>query len=437
MEEHKEFGQEIIETYRQNDPREVVEVYSRPLPGREVKQAETRETAVRRKKRKKGLVIFLICFAVVAILAIAAGLLAYRNGGSGNRPFEKDSDSEWTGDSEEITIPTHPFGEGVTLTVERERGGALTAQEIYQQVNPAVVTVMVGVDDGMGVGTGVIFTADGYVITNHHVLAGGSECMVATSYGYTYPAKYVAGDAGNDLAILKIYAEEDTVVPTFPYAEFGNSDLLTVGDKVYAIGNPLGVELRGTLTDGIVSAINRDVWVDGRTMTLIQTNAALNSGNSGGPLINEYGQVVGINVIKMTSRYNTVEGLGFAIPSSYMERIVNDLLTWGELQPEPVLGITVWQEGVQTEDGHWGLEVIEITPELPGSAAGVQVGDIILTSDGVELKTSQDLLRIRRQHHLGEEMTLALWRDGEVLDVTLQLDDAAEETEEIPWYVEP
>src|SRR5699024_3392078 len=124
----------------------------------------------------------------------------------------------------------------------------------------------------------------------------------------------------NDLAVLKVD------LTGLPAATFGDSDQLVVGDKVYAIGNPLGVELRGTLTDGIVSAINRDVEVDGRTMNLIQTNAALNSGNSGGPLINASGQVVGINTIKMSSSYSNIEGLGFAIPSSSILRLVNDLL---------------------------------------------------------------------------------------------------------------
>jgi len=140
------------------------------------------------------------------------------------------------------------------------------------------------------------------------------------------------GDEKNDLAVLKVDGTD------LPAAQFGDSDLLVVGDPVYAIGNPLGVELRGTLTDGIVSAINRDVQVDGRTMTLIQTNAALNSGNSGGPLINQYGQVVGINVIKMSSRYSNVEGLGFAIPSASIQRIVNDLLTYGEVKPDAGAG---------------------------------------------------------------------------------------------------
>ena len=305
-------------------------------------------------------------------------------------------------------------------------------------MNPAVVIVMVQREDKMGVGTGVIFREDGYVITNQHVLAGASDCMVTTADGYTYPADYVASDVNNDLAVLKINLAQYPEGVVFPSAEFGDSDLLSVGDKVYAIGNPLGIELRGTLTDGIVSAINRDVWVDNRTMTLIQTNAALNSGNSGGPLINEYGQVVGINVIKMTSKYNNVEGLGFAIPSTYMERIINDLLAYGELQPEPLLGVTVLTYAEQAAEGLYGLHGEEVTPGGVGEAAGIRAGDFLLTADGEPLMTSQDLLRIRRQHYLGDEMPVTLWRDGEVLEVTMVLTDALEEAEETaPWYVEP
>ena len=214
-----------------------------------------------------------------------------------------------------------------------------------------------------------------------------------------------------------------------PAAEFGDADLLTVGDKVYAIGNPLGVELRGTLTDGIVSAINRDVLVDGKTMTLIQTNAALNSGNSGGPLINEYGQVVGINVIKMSSSYSNVEGLGFAIPSASMGRLVNDLLQYGEVQPEPVLGITVMSMAEQVETDVWGLEVMEVTADSAADAAGVQVGDYVVSAGGQETLTSQDLLRVRQQYHIGDTMPMTVWRDGELLEVTLVLKDSVDDAE--------
>lgn len=416
MEERREFGREIVETYRQPDRREVVEVYSRPLPGNEAVKAEK---PMKHRNRKKGLRIFLVCFVLVLLAAGAAILLhGERNKDGGAPPVQPEE--------QEILIPAFPTGQGVTLPIEEEPGPALTAQEVYQQVNPAVVTVMVQMEEAMGVGTGVIFREDGYIITNQHVLAGGRDCMVTLADGYTYSADYVASDEANDLAILRINQEEFSPKETFPCAVFGDSDRLTVGDKVYAIGNPLGIELRGTLTDGIVSAINRDVQVDGRTMTLIQTNAALNTGNSGGPLIDESGQVVGINVIKMTSRYNNVEGLGFAIPSTYMERIVNDLLAFGEVKPEPLLGITVLKTAEQAAEGIWGLRVEEVVPDGVGEKAGVQAGDFLLTADGVELRTSQDLLKIRRQHYVGEEMTVTLWRNGETMEVTLELTDALE-----------
>jgi serine protease Do len=212
-----------------------------------------------------------------------------------------------------------------------------------------------------------------------------------------------------------------------PAAELGNSDALTVGDKVYAIGNPLGVELRGTFTDGIVSAINRNVWVDGRTMTLVQTNAALNSGNSGGPLINSFGQVVGINTIKMDSSLTNVEGLGFAIPTSSVVSIVNELLTYGELRPEPRLGITVSQAGETLPDGTVGILVQSVTPESAGDLAGVREGDYIVAADGDAVTSSADLLRVRRRFRVGDTMDLTLWRDGETLTVTLELLDAVED----------
>ena len=195
----------------------------------------------------------------------------------------------------------------------------------------------------------------------------------------------MAGDERNDLAVLKVE------LTGLPAATFGDSDQLVVGDKVYAIGNPLGVELRGTLTDGIVSAINRDVQVDGRTMTLVQTNAALNSGNSGGPLINACGQVVGINTIKMSSDYSNVEGLGFAIPSASIRRLVNDLLTYGEVRPEPSFGVTVLQTGTRLEDDIWGLQVLEVTPGSAADLAGIREGDFVLAAGGRPVETSQEL----------------------------------------------
>ncbi|WP_297978573.1 trypsin-like peptidase domain-containing protein [uncultured Oscillibacter sp.] len=417
---------EVVEIYRQPPPGEVVEQYSRPLPGvpRREAQSAVPSKQARRKHSKKGLWIFLGCAALAAVLAAAAVFWDW-SVPRHNRidPFDFDFDYRDSGEdrgSQEIAIPAWPAGQGCSLPVVQEHGPSLTAQEVYRQVNPAVAVVLADLGDGSAsVGTGVIFSQDGYLITNYHVVEGGQECTVALDSGRSYEAKYVAGDADSDLAVLKVEGQD------LPAAVFGDSDLLTVGDKVYAIGNPLGVELRGTLTDGIVSAIDRDVEVEDRTMTLLQTNAALNSGNSGGPLINEYGQVVGINTIKMTSRYSNIEGLGFAIPSAYMERIVNDLLTFGSLQPEPVLGITVLQMAEQVEPDVWGIEVQSVTENSPAGKAGVQEGDYVLSAGGRDINSSRDLLRVRRQHHLGDELPMTLWRDGEIIEITLSLTEPA------------
>ena len=396
---------EVVEVYRPR-PRETVEVYSRSLPARMLPAPPAGK-----RHPKRGLWVFSLCVALMLALAAGAYLLSNASGPNYYGPFPG---GETAGETE-ITMPTYPTGKDASLPVVREHGEAMTAQEIYRQVNPSVVTVVVQLEDSAALGTGVIFSEDGYILTNYHVVEGGSDCVVALDTGHSYAAMYVAGDEESDLAVLKVN------MTGLPAAAFGDSDFLTVGDKVYAIGNPLGVELRGTLTDGLVSAINRDVRVDNRTMTLIQTNAALNSGNSGGPLINEYGQVVGINTIKMSSAYSSVEGLGFAIPSASIQRLVNDLLTYGETQPEPLLGITVNQTAVQLDGGARGLEVFEVSPGSAADLAGIREGDFIVSAGGEELSSSADLMWVRRQYHVDDQLPMTVWRQGETRDVILSL----------------
>ena len=406
---------EVVVSYRQPDPREVVEIYSRPVPAGVRKPpaaSRTRRRGILRGRRA-GLYKFLICAAVLVGLAAAGKAvdLIYRDQ---PRPGEEIYER-----SAEITIPSWPVDQGAGLSVSRTQGDPLTAQEVYRRLNPAVVTVQCLSGEGVSVGTGVIFSEDGYILTNHHVVRGGSECYVTLDSGYSMDVCFVAGDEDSDLAVLKVPPGELMTVGALPFASFGDSEQLVVGDPVYAIGAPR--RLRGTLTNGIISAIDRDIEVEGRTMTLLQTNAALNSGNSGGPLISERGQVVGINVAKYMSDWNrdSVEGLGFAIPSAYLERIVNDLLKWGEVLPEPRLGIWV-------QAGEPGLFVQSVDPDTAAEAAGVRAGDYIVAAQGQEMHTNQDLFRVRRTLYVGDKLTLTLLRDGETLEVTLELDEAVE-----------
>ena len=429
MVEHELTGRlpgEVVEVYRPKEYREVVEVYTRPLPEAMCPRPVMDYAPAPKKRRKRGLLIALVCLTLMAVLGLGGWMLF--NMMMWNAPPMVDFAPQFPAFeqpkvSAEITIPTWPTGQGAELQIHGDHDESITVQEVYRRVNPSVVTVMTMADGGYYVGTGVIFTEDGYIITNHHVLQGGDECLVALEDDSRYKALYVAGDAEQDIAILKIDGQD------LPVAEFGNSDLLQVGDPAYAIGNPLNLDLRGTLTAGIISAISRDVMVGEKSMTLLQTDAALNNGNSGGPLINQYGQVVGINVVKMTSpSYGgaSVEGLGFAIPSSTLDRVVNDLLTFGELQPEPLLGISVYNTPTLLEEDVYGAGIESVTPGGAGDKAGLRAGDYILASGDIPITGSDDVLRVRRKYYVGDQMPMTIWRDGEVLEVILQLEQAAE-----------
>ena len=408
-------------------------VQDRPLPGRKPETAAQEPPAKTRRKGHRGLKIFLICLAAVLVLAgglYAAwwfGLLPDRFYGGDHGDYYDNPDYYYyygeLDESAEPELPVVSADDGVRLVYADGHGDALTIQEIYRRVNPSTVTVVTELPRGASVGTGVILTEDGYIITNAHVIAGGTSCYVALADGSIFDAALVGYDAEQDLAVIKAQDTDGRAAQGLPAAEFGDSDALSVGDPVYAIGNPLGVELRGTLTDGIVSAINRDVYVGGVTMTLIQTNAALNNGNSGGPLINVYGQVVGINTMKMGSSSTTsVEGLGFAIPIASTAYMINDLIAYGEVHGEVMIGISVQPVPVTAENGESALLVMEVTPGGPGEEAGIQKGDLIVAADGEALTKSTDLLRVRRRHEAGETLKLLVERDGKrfTADVVLR-----------------
>ena len=309
---------EVIEEYSRDFPAEIVETYSRPLPGA-VEPVPTEPTPrSRRKKRRvwKGLLILLAIAAVIALLAAGVRWLIWEL----QMPDDWGEDDYYYYDQDQededapITIPTVEPDADARLELAKDRGRALAAQEVYRKVSGAVVTVAVDLDGGrMSVGTGVIFREDGYILTNHHVVAGGKSCTVLLAGGRPYAAKYIASDAGYDLAVLKINAEE-----ALPFAEFGNSDALSVGDPVYAIGTPLDIEMGGTFTDGIVSSVNREIQLTSRTsMPLIQTNAALN---------NSLVKLCSIHIILLNCLCNISFYL-FLILNSW-HKLFNDISIW-------------------------------------------------------------------------------------------------------------
>lgn len=444
---------EIVLTYRQPDQVEpVVLRYERELPacmrprpvrsGREGTFPPPRRIGPldppEKRKARWGVRVYVGVSLLAALICLGVGIWYVgeygwalpgskapdgpHSGSNDNIPWEDDYfwDIEDT-DSGAITIPSYPTGGETRLSLSSAAElPVLTPQEVYNQVTPSVVSVL-GREDMYSTmasaGTGVIFSSNGYILTNCHVIAGCSMCriLVTNAHGVdeAYDAKVVGYDEDVDLAVLKVEAED------LPAAAFGVSDDLRVGDQVYAIGNPLGVELRNTLTDGIISAIDRDMDVDGVQMTLLQTTAALNSGNSGGPLINEYGQVIGINTIKMMSRYDTIEGLGFAIPSSLALRWVNELIEFGELQPEPVLGVTVNRIPQTLPDGTVGLRLEEITDGLSGDRAGLRAGDYLVGFAGQNVVSLQQLMSIRRGLRVGDEVAVRVFREGEYLELTM------------------
>ena len=382
------------------------------------------QQAAKKEKRRSRLWLW-ISLAVLAVKVAAVVLAAILGGSSGSgqhRPLP-DGDGDNPSSivdifgSKATSIPRIQGDPGVRLACRDPQGQPLTAQEVYAKVNPSVVTVVSEQSEGASIGTGVIMTSDGYIITNAHVISGGKSCWVALDTGVTYEVNLVGFDEEEDLAVLKADPQNP-----LPAAEFGNSDLVHVGDTAYAIGNPLGVELRGTMTNGIISAVNRAVEVDGKTMTLLQTSAALNNGNSGGPLINEYGQVIGINTLKMSttdSTEATVEGLGFALPISSVSFVVNDLIANGHYRGAPSLGITVTT--VEKDGGGTQVQVMEVSAGSGAADAGIQAGDVILAADGQAVSVTSDLLTARRNHIIGDTVTLTILRDGQQFDVEVTL----------------
>lgn len=295
-------------------------------------------------------------------------------------------------------------------------GDELTTVEISKKVGPSVVGIISTVQGMMsifgttttseGSGSGIIISEDGYIVTNNHVIDGASSIRVALNTGSEYEAKVIGTDSKTDLAVIKIQPEESLTV-----AELGDSSQVEVGERAIAIGNPLGMEFFGSTTQGIISAINRTITVENRTMNVIQTDAAINEGNSGGALVDAYGKVIGINAVKISS--SSVEGMGFAIPISQARPIIEDLIKYGYVKGRPVLGISSRDvtEYMSARQG-WpmGVQVMATVVGSGAEIAGLEQGDIITKADGKEVKTTDDLNKIKDSHKPGENMVLEVYK---------------------------
>lgn len=316
------------------------------------------------------------------------------------------------------SIPRAEVGLGVTLELDGTDPAMLAPQAIYQKVLPSVVSVSVYMAEknGYGTGSGVIMREDGYILTNYHVIEGGSAVSVMLlSDNSVYEGKLVGYDEDYDIAVLKIEADGLTA------AGFGDSDSLMVGDTAYAIGNPMGY-LYGTMTEGIISSLARGITVGDRAMTLIQTSAALNSGNSGGALINAAGQVVGITVAKISGQTDgaLAEGLAFAVPISDARPFINRILETGETW-RPYIGITCYEAEA---DGVSGIMVASVEAGTPALKAGLREMDLITHANGVPVSTVYGLKRVLAEVGVGGTLTCTILRGGEELDISFALIDS-------------
>ncbi|MDO5401633.1 MAG: trypsin-like peptidase domain-containing protein [Eubacteriales bacterium] len=324
-------------------------------------------------------------------------------------------------------------------------GTLLTPDQLYAQCVPSVVAVSstvtqmtpYGSSEGSSSGSGFILTADGYIVTNHHVVEGASSVSITTYDGTKYPAEVVGSNQDNDIAVLKVEAEN------LPAATVGSSDALNTGDMVAAIGNPLGT-LASTQTVGYVSGINREVTTSNTIINMIQTDAAINPGNSGGPLFNMKGEVVGITTAKYsgtTGSGASIEGIGFAIPIDDVTGIISDLMEYGYVTGA-YLGVTVQNTDAESASMFGlptGAYVVSVTDGGSADRAGVQPKDIIVALGDRQIGSVTELTRALRDYKGGDVTTITVIRSGgeKVLDITLdekpqQTDTQTTPQEELP-----
>ncbi|MBR5491273.1 MAG: trypsin-like peptidase domain-containing protein [Oscillospiraceae bacterium] len=326
---------------------------------------------------------------------------------------------------EPSNIPTAEATGDFEIVLESTKGlEEMRLQDLYTKCSPYVVNVLSYYDDkpgSYGLGTGIIIDESGYIVTNAHVISNADSCTVVLNDGTEHTALLVGEDAKTDLAVLKIKALGLTA------AEFGDCDEMVVGDGVVAIGTPLSAEFAGTFTNGIISAFNRSVSYSGTDIPLIQTNTALNEGNSGGPLINMYGQVIGVTNLKMSNDYGvTIEGIAFAIPSTTVKTVVDSIIANGKVMGRPGIGITCGSVPEAAKEQYGlpdGLYITEVSEESDAKAKGILPGDVLTHINGEAVFTTEDVLKIRDEHKIGDSLRFTIYREGKTFEVDVEIYD--------------
>ncbi len=270
-----------------------------------------------------------------------------------------------------------------------------------------------------GVGSGVIFREDGYIVTNNHVISGAKEIIVSLADGRSLKGKLIGADELTDLAVVKVEAKD------LPTAKFGDSDQIVVGEPAIAIGNPMGLEFQGSVTSGVISALNRTLDISDKLVKLIQTDAAINPGNSGGALVNADGEVIGINSAKLAA--SGVEGMGFSIPSNTVQDVIKELLDKGYVA-RPYLGVSIMDPSTAPRFGYQlniekGVYVFQLTLNGPCGKAGLQRGDIILKVDDDEVNSISELRAKVASHKVGDKVKITFDRNGASRNVDVVLEE--------------
>ena len=405
----------------------------REIPGESNWEEETMKPKKKKKPRKtrKGggrMLAAALCFSLLGSILGAGGVLL------ADHLLKEEKDipaaQEEALEEENVTAVLRGIREtSVVEIAEIETGKELTAAEVYAaNVNSTVgITTSITTNywgyqtTAAASGSGFIITQDGYILTNYHVIENSNSITVSLYDGTVYEAELVGYDESLDTAVLKVDAEG--LAPVI----LGDSENMNVGDGVVAIGNPLG-ELTFSLTEGAISAKDREITLSGSgTMDLMQTDCAINSGNSGGALFNMYGEVIGITNAKFSSGSSSeasIDNIGFAIPINNVMNIVESIIEKGYIS-KPYMGVSV--TNVSAEAQAYGIPagaaVQSVTEDSPAEKAGLEVGDVIMEANGTEISSSSDLVAVVRQMQVGDRMEILLYRQGETRTVTVVIEE--------------